>query len=48
MKVADTYRFDILLKVQVHDDSVETQHTDQFEQTKELELLGLLRIEENL
>ena len=35
-----TYGFDILLQVQIHDDSVETEDTDQFEKTEQLELLG--------
>ena len=45
---ADTYRLDVLLEVQIHDNSVETEYTDQFQQTEQLELFGLFRIQENL
>ena len=43
-----TYGFDILLQVQIHDDSVETEDTDQFEKTEQLELLGWSGIQEYL
>jgi len=39
-KMLFTYSFDILLQVQIHDDSVETEYTNQFEQTEQLELFG--------
>lgn len=43
-----TYRFDVLLQVQIHDDSIQSQHTNQFQETEQLELFGRCRIQENL
>lgn len=43
-----TYSFDVLLKIQVHNDPVESEYTNQFEQTKQLKLLRLLWVQENL
>lgn len=51
MKCTDvriTYSFDVLLQVQIHDDSIESQNTDEFEETEQLELLGLLGVQEYL
>jgi len=31
---------DVLLQIQIHDDSIESKHSDQFEKTKQLELFG--------
>ena len=43
-----TYGFDILLQVQIHNDPIEPEHTNELQQSEQLELLGLYRVQENL
>ncbi len=43
-----TYSLDVLLQIQVHDDTIQPEHTDQLQQAEELELLGRFRVQEYL